>query len=38
MSTVATLIDADEVAPKVLENLGKCDALLPEMKSAAGLD
>lgn len=40
MSTVATLIQLrpDEVTPKVLENLGKCDALLPEMKSAAGLD
>jgi hypothetical protein len=39
-STVVTLIQLqpEQAGPKVLENLPKCDALLPEMTQAAGLE
>ncbi|MCR9175716.1 MAG: hypothetical protein NXI19_06920 [Alphaproteobacteria bacterium] len=39
-STVVTLLQLqpDHAGPKVLENLPKCDALLPEMTQAAGLE
>jgi hypothetical protein len=37
---VVNIIDLkpDEAIPKVRANLGACDALLPEMNAAAGLE